>query len=645
MKAEDLPLKRIGDLGQASTEQDGGNENGEADIDGQSLDRGPERLLKTLLNAIPLKIFWKDQDLRFCGCNDLFCHDAGLHSPNEIIGLTDFDLPWTKAEAEFFRSCDRQIIETDEPEIGIIETQTTAAGDLSWVETSKIPLHDSDGQVIGILGVYHDVTKLKESEHALQQSHDELEQSHDELELRVLQRTRELQYLAQHDGLTDLLNRDQFLENLEEELGKPESQFALLFVDLDRFKTINDSLGHGAGDQLLVQVSQILRDSVRPNDIVGRFGGDEFTLLLRDVRNLHEVIAVSDRIQSTLRQSILIDGCTLVVTASIGIVVDEASNYDSAGHVLRDADIAMYEAKGNGKARHSVFNDAMYQRAKARLSLENEMRAGLQNEEFFLQYQPVRDLRNDTLTGFEALVRWQHPTRGLVTPNEFIDIAEETGLIKELGESVLRIACRQLAKWREDMPQAAQDLAINVNLSAAQLDCTSFLMTLDDIVTEYGIQPRDIKIEITENLLLKDDDQLLALFQDLKDRGYRLLLDDFGTGFCSLSYLHRFPIDTLKIDRSFILSMEDDPQSKAIVKTILALARILDLMVVAEGVETQWQETTLRKMGCDLVQGFYYSQPMSPDDTARYILESADSDGIEWRNSEGKPVNVSRLGL
>ena len=578
--------------------------------------------MNLILDSIPLKIFWKDNELNFGGCNQAFCEDAGIDSPSEIVGLTDFDMPWTHAEAEFYRSCDRTIMDRNESEIGIIETQTSADGELSWVETSKVPLHNESGEVVGILGIYHDVTEIKRAEQELQQSHEQLEQSHDELEMRVLERTRELQYIAQHDCLTNLFNREQFLRRLNVELESSESQFALLFIDLDRFKSINDNFGHGAGDQLLIQVSEILEDSVRPNDVVGRFGGDEFVVLLRSVRNIQEVMTVSDRIQSALRSSIVIEQNSMVVTASIGIVVDQSTRYESAADVLRDADIAMYQAKGSGKARHQVFNEKIYRESRARLTLEHDMRSGLLRDEFFLQYQPVCNLRTGKLSGFEALVRWQHPTRGIVTPNHFISLAEETGLIIDLGESILKEACQQLAVWRKEYPEETAGLTINVNLSAAQLSSDDYPALLDRVVLGNGLTPADIKIELTENLLLKDDELFFDLFCRMRDRGYKLLLDDFGTGFCSLSYLHRFPIDSLKIDRSFIQSMKSDEQSDAIVRTIFALARVLDVEVIAEGVETTIQEETLREMGCEYAQGFLYSKPLDPDIAMGYVLSS-----------------------
>ncbi|MEL7264689.1 MAG: diguanylate cyclase, partial [Planctomycetota bacterium] len=419
------------------------------------------QVLSKILNLLPVKIFWKDHDLLLRGCNSAFCVDAGIDRPNDIVGLSDFELPWTDAEAEYYRSCDRQIMQSRQAVVGMIETQTSADGETSWVETSKIPLTDGDGRVVGIVGVYHDVTGIKRSEQELQIRHDELAQSNDELEARVLHRTKQLQHLAQHDHLTGLANRGHFVQSLDNMLVTDDEQFALLFVDLDRFKSINDTMGHKAGDELLVQVSQILRDSVRPGDVVGRFGGDEFVLLIRDLKNEAEVLAISERIQRELRRNIVVEQCSLLVTASIGIVVESTGRYRYASDVLRDADIAMYEAKGQGKARHQLFNGEMLRRVRDRMEMENEMRAGLLREEFSLRFQPICNHIENRLSGFEALIRWQHPTRGLLAPNSFLDLAEESGLIVELGTSVLHQSCQELARWRREIPELATHLSVN----------------------------------------------------------------------------------------------------------------------------------------------------------------------------------------
>ena len=410
------------------------------------------KLLRLVLDTIPQKVFWKNIDSRYLGCNQLFASDAGLSSPEQIVDMTDFDLPWTEEEAQFYRECDRRVMDRNKPEIGIIESQRNNKGDKTFLETNKVPLLDDNGQVIGILGTYHDITRIKEAELTLQQAHDLLEQ-------RVEDRTSELQHLAQHDALTGLPNRSFFMSQLEKVVatGLP---FGLLFVDVDRFKTINDSLGHGAGDKLLTEVARILERAVRDSDTVGRFGGDEFTVLLRGVQNDDEVARVGRRIQKMFTQSVELESYQQAISASIGCVVDLKKVYKSAGDILRDSDIAMFEAKRAGKACFKMFSQDMLMEVSGKITLEQEIRQGLLHREFFNAYQPIIDLRTGQLTGFEALVRWRNQARGLMPPCDFLPLAEATGLIVEIGEQVVRQACDQLCHWRKEFPDLTRTMSI-----------------------------------------------------------------------------------------------------------------------------------------------------------------------------------------
>lgn len=572
------------------------------------------RLLQLVLDTIPQKVFWKDTESVYLGCNQLFAADAGLESPEEIIGLTDFELPWTEDEARFYRSCDRRVMDSNEPEIGIVETQTTSTGELTWLETNKVPLLNDAGEVIGMLGSYHDITKIKKAEQMLRRSHEHLEKC-------IEERTKRLRYIAQHDSLTNLSNRRHFQGELEKVVFANEP-FAMLFVDLDRFKPVNDSLGHDAGDQLLIQIGEILL-SAAPGGCVGRFGGDEFTILLRNVRTRDEVIETCNLIQKSMHENVVIEGAPMPVSASIGIVIDLEGNYRTGSEVLRDADIAMYDAKRSGKAGYRVCSDDLLQDARERLTLEKMIREGITNNEFHVAYQPILDLATGKPKAFEALVRWQNPELGLLGPDEFLSLAEETGLLCDIGEQVVLDVCTQLANWR--LQNLAVDMTIGVNLSVVQLRSPDFLGFLAAAVESTGLRAEDISIEITESLLLEENENSERSLKQLRERGHRLMLDDFGTGYSSLSYVHRFQFDSLKIDKSFIQSVEFDRSSQAIVKTIIGLAENLDLDIVAEGVETESQEAWLQEANCQLAQGFRYATPMSAAEATEYLKQQSSS--------------------
>lgn len=473
-----------------------------------------------------------------------------------------------------------------------------ADGGCRWVHCQATISPGQDNQRCRLDGIVQDISERKKAEN------------------RLL-------YAAQHDSLTHLSNRSYFTEQLGQLLKSPRDRrsdkFALLFIDLDRFKTINDSLGHGIGDELLVRVGQILQDSIRPTDLVARLGGDEFTILLNGVSTSEEVITVSDRIQHQLKSPLLIGEHRLNISASIGIVID-SQHYSSAEDILRDADIAMYQAKSLGKACHQLFSPEMYIHAMHKLRLEDELKNALDKQEFFLQYQPIKQLDTGELKGFEALVRWQHPSRGLVAPSEFIPLAEESGLIVKLGEYVLQEACMQMQRWQQSYPEA-NTLTVSVNLSSCQLRNATFLESLDNILRISNLNPANLKLEITESILMENSDITLQILQFLQDRGICLSLDDFGTGYSSLSYLHRFPIQTIKIDRSFVQTMESGLSSFEIVRTITSLAKNLCMDVVAEGVETEQQAQYLRTMDCEMVQGYFFSKPLSVEAATQFIQQ------------------------
>ena len=570
-------------------------------------------LLQKVLDTIPQRVFWKDRNMVYLGCNQLFANDAGLKCPEEIVGKTDFELPWDKSEAEFFRTCDKRIMETNKAEIEIVEPQLTASGQRTWLETNKVPLHDDTGLVIGILGTYHDITKQKIAERTLKQTNEELEN-------RVRARTRELRFLAQHDSLTGLVNRSCFVEKLNKAIDEKE-RFALLFVDLDQFKPINDKEGHDAGDHVLKQVAQILLDEVGRNDVAGRFGGDEFVILLRGTTDEPTAREVCGRLQERFAVDVELHDRHQYVSASLGVLFSNPKVYTTADTMVRDADIAMYVAKESGIGKYCIYDDVILKQVKRKRQIENEILPGLRNREFSLHYQPIMNLSDQSLSGVEALVRWHHPQLGMVPPLDFIPIAERTGIIVDLGDFILQQACERMQIWSSDIPDCRESLSINVNFSSIQVAEPEFLSKFLSIVSDAGLSPRSIKLEITESVLLNDRKQTIEVLEQLRSEGFSIVLDDFGTGYSSLSYLDSLPINTVKIDRSFVQNIESPDGSQAIVRMILALAKTLEMSVVAEGVETQGQADRLLEMGCDQVQGYFYGKPMDAEAATRFIAQ------------------------
>jgi diguanylate cyclase (GGDEF)-like protein/PAS domain S-box-containing protein len=428
---------------------------------------------------------------------------------------------------------------------------------------------------------------------------------------------------AFHDMLTGLPNRALFMDHLKlsVERGKRREDrlFAVLFLDLDRFKVINDSLGHMVGDQLLVGIARRLEICLRPGDTVARLGGDEFTVLLEDLMSVTEAIDVADRLQKALALPFNLNGHEVFATVSIGIALS-STGYDRPEEVLRDADTAMYRAKMLGKARHEVFDKTMHARAMNLLQMESDLRRAIERKEFVLHYQPIVALETGTIRGFEALIRWQHPERGFVSPDEFIPIAEETGLIIPIGQWVLRQACRQIHEWQVQFPQYPP-LQVSVNLSSKQFINSNLSEQVRQILEETEVEPQSLKLEITESMVMENFETAIEMLNQFRTLGIELSIDDFGTGYSSLSYLHRFPISTLKIDRSFVSRMSHNNENAEIVRTIVMLARSLKMDVVAEGVETQDQLSQLAMLECEYGQGYYFAKPLDIEGVAKLLAD------------------------
>lgn len=672
-----------------------------------------QQLLKLIIDTLPQAIWWKDSELNYIGCNRALAGAAGFESPDQMIGLSDYDMSWTNEEATFYRECDRRVMESGVSELDIVESQLQSDGRRAWINTNKAPLCSAAGEIIGVLGTSVDITTQRQSDAALRESEykfrtlmesmregllqvdhsdriifvndcfcemvgytkDELigkdwarlvfdEDGHDFIELVNKRRRKgisdsyeiclrkqsgemlwvivggapildaegvisgsmgvftditerksteeQLLHDAFHDGLTGLANRTLFMEHLHLTIKrfnrKLDATFAVLYLDLDRFKIINDSLGHSEGDKLLKLIGERLENSLRPGDLIARRGGDEFTILLNDLDGESDACRIAKRIQEDLKAPFDLGGREVFSSASIGIAMS-TSGHTEAEDMLRDADIAMYRAKAKGKAQYQVFNQEMHLQALTQLQLETEMRLALERSEFLLHYQPIIKLDTNDLAGFEALVRWNHPTRGLVSPMEFIPMAEENGLILPLGKWILFESCRQLREW-QNHNTLASTIAISVNLSSKQFLQPDLAEQIAETLEETGLDPSCLKLEITESYILENTEIAVATMTRLRTLGVEISLDDFGTGYSSLSYLHRLPIDYLKIDRSFVSRMEEKRENEEIVRTIIKLAQNLKMKVIAEGIETGEQLNLLKKLGCEYGQGYFFSKPL-----------------------------------
>ncbi len=466
----------------------------------------------------------------------------------------------------------------------------TPLGQEAWTDSTVSLVNDDAGNPYFAICMFRDLTELKRSE-------------------------RRMLHDMTHDALTGLPNRTQFESKLREQFAQwktsPESPFAALYVDLDRFKDINESLGHDAGDFVLSQVAQRLRGAIESADVVSRLGSDEFGVLVRSLPDVLHVERIARRVINTLSKPIMLGNRSIFVTGSIGIAL-ASGEYLRAEDVMRDADTAMRYAKGGGGSRFAVFDSKMHARAEKRLQLTTDLRLALENGEFNLLYQPIVEIDDSELCGCEALLRWNHPTEGIIAPSEFMALAEQTGLAVPIGRFVLRTSCAQLARWQA--LAGDRHFPMNVNVSAAELLDPDFETVLMSAVRDFGVNPSDLTLEITESVVLDAGTRPNALLERLRTHGFHICIDDFGTGYSSLRYLQQFKVDSIKIDRSFVSGHDGEVASEPIVRTLMSLAEAFEVRVVAEGVETQRQRDVLSNAGCRFGQGYYYARPLSADE-------------------------------
>jgi len=554
-----------------------------------------ERLLRTMIDLMPAYLYAKDIHSRFIAGNVAVARATGT-TTDKLLGKTDFDF-FPLANAQSFFDDEQAIIRTGQPLIDRQEVMLDQhSGTLRYLSTSKVPLRDLAGNIIGIVGVGRDVTESRRAE-------------------------ERIKHLATHDSLTGLPNRASFSDRLNALImhSDTDARFAVLFIDLDHFKLINDTLGHEVGDALLQLTATRLNEAVRPGDVVARLGGDEFVVLCQDAAELEEIDAVASKIVQALTQPALLLDQQARVSASVGIALFPTDG-ESERELMRSADTAMYTAKQDGKNNYRFYSGRLRSASLERRMLENELRRAIGRGEFLLQYLARFDLKSRLITGAEALLRWQHPDLGIIAPSKFIPLAEETGLIVPIGSWVLKQVCAQHMAWqREGLP----GLRISVNLTSRQFQDEQLLATVLAALEDSGMEAGMLELELSEATLMQNTQRSAATLTDLKRIGVRLAIDNFGASYVSLANIQKFPIDTLKVDRSLLRDMEKNTDHRLVTEAIIALGRSLSLTVIAEGVETRRQAAFLREQACDAIQGFYINEPAAADEFAQLLRHQA----------------------
>ena len=587
----------------------------------KDLKKNNSELLNLLTLHLPDMLWVKDLDGIYMYVNKAIC-DGLLMAKNtqEPIGKSDIffalrereihkDNPDWHTFGELCFNSDIDVIEQDRAMR--FEEYGNVKGELMYLEVYKAPFYDEDGKMIGTVGAGRDITKLKKIQTDLENS------------LKTLdEQKKELEHQANHDALTGLPNRTLFIDRLEQSMrlaDRCDKKVALLFIDLDHFKEINDSLGHDIGDKLLIEFSNRMKNETRKSDTIARLGGDEFCIILNNITDINFVTNFILDVLKVTRKVFIIDGRKLHVRISVGVSIypDDGT---SANILFKNADAAMYKAKDSGRNTYAFYDEAMTKRALERVFLETELRKALVEDELVVYFQPQMDAKKNRLVGMEALVRWQHPTMGLVQPGKFIPIAELTDLIVELDRIVIKKSLLQFKEWIRDGFNPGK---LAINLAIKQLESDDFFDFFENILNKESYNYKDIELEVTESQIMNNPEKSIIILQRLTELGISIAIDDFGTGYSSLAYLKKLPIKKLKIDKSFIDNLPDSPEDVAISKTIISLCKGLGLKAIAEGVETKAQKEFLVENGCRFIQGYLYSKPLSVSDMTKYLQENS----------------------
>lgn len=557
------------------------------------------QLLQNILKHIPIRVFWKDLQGRYQGGNDLLVKDAGFNSIDELLGKTDLEMPWASTHAEEYHRIDLEVMRTGKP---ILQREDCIPGpDGERIFSfSTVPLEDESSNIIGVLGSYEDITEWHEMHNCIQRQEEIMH------------------YQANFDGLTELPNRGLLEDRLNHAIDRAEKNgkyLALLFVDMDLFKRINDSYGHDFGDQILRQLAERLKELVPSEDTLARMGGDEFAVMMESMESINDASAFAQEILLASQAPFVINEQPFYITASIGIAIYPKDG-ETSRELLASADAAVYRAKDEGRNNFQFFTKDMTVSAFEHLAMQTSLKLGLEKQEFETHYQPQINAQTNQLIGMEALVRWNHPLMGLVSPAKFIPIAEETGMIVELDRITIQQSLTQLKAWYD---QGLAPGVLSINLAVKQLQQADFLDFLNQTLVETGCKPSWIELEVTESDLMKNLKQMEWKLVQIQALGINVSIDDFGTGYSSLAYLKRLPVSKLKIDQSFIRDLPDDEDDSVITKTIIAMAKSLGLSVIAEGVETQAQKAFLVENACHQMQGYFYSRPLCASDMQNFL--------------------------
>ncbi|MDO8453995.1 MAG: EAL domain-containing protein, partial [Sulfurimonas sp.] len=556
-------------------------------------------LFKKIINAIPQRVFWKDLDLHYLGSNEAFAKDSGNLTPEALIGKDDYQMAWAEYAKEY-RIDDRRVINSGVAKLFYEEEIKTSLGESMWISTSKMPLLNNDGKIVGVIGVYEDFTEKKIVEDKIHK-------------------------LAFYDSLTSLPNRTLFINMVKEAIESSKlshSYNALLFIDLDNFKVLNDTLGHEMGDILLQSVAKRLQTLAKDGNALARLGGDEFVLILKNLstdeaKAKKECMHTATQLLALLQEPYRLKWAEHKSSASVGITLFN-SEHISIDTLMKQAELALYKSKECGRNAFKFFEPNMESALKERAEIEKELREAINKEEFVLFYQAQIN-ESKKVVGAEALVRWSHPTKGLISPLVFIPVAEECDIILKLGDWILKSACSELQRWSRI--DAMKEITLAINISVKQFGQNNFVSNILSIIKESGANPRLIKLEITESMLVEDKEGIIEKMGKLKEVGIRFSLDDFGTGYSSLSYLKQLPLNQLKIDQSFVRDILTDKNDEIICKSTIALAESMGLNVIAEGVETEEQKEMLYSLGCRAYQGYLFSKPIPSKEFETFVIE------------------------